>query len=60
MCFMYVSEAYQRVATLQFGSNGCGFIAIFAAFSSATLRYERALRLTRLENKIFKPFERML
>jgi len=41
-----LSEAYQRVATLQLGSNYCcNFIAIFAALSSATLKSERALRL---------------
>jgi len=28
-----ISEAYQRVATLQIGSNYCSFIAIFAALS---------------------------
>jgi len=40
-----LSEAYQRVATLQLGSNCCSFIAIFAALSSATLKSERALRV---------------
>jgi len=40
-----LSEAYQRVATLQLGSNCCNFIAFFAAHSSATLKFERALRM---------------
>jgi len=35
-----LSEAYQRVATLQLGSNCCSFIVIFAALNS-----ERAFRL---------------
>jgi len=39
-----LSEAYQRVATLQLGSNCCSFIVIFTALSSATLKCERALR----------------
>jgi len=38
-----LSEAFQRVATLQLGSNSCSFIAIFAALSSATQKCERAL-----------------
>jgi len=38
-----LSEAYERVATPQLGSNCCSFIAIFAALSSATLKSERAL-----------------
>jgi len=37
-----LSEAYQRVATLQLGSNCCSFIAIFAARSSATQKCKRA------------------
>jgi len=36
-----LSEAYQRVATLQLGSNCCSFVAIFAALKS-----ERALKVT--------------
>jgi len=40
-----LSEAYQRVATLQLGSNCCSFIAIFTALSSATLYSERALSI---------------
>jgi len=40
-----LSEAYQRVATLQLGSNCCGFIANFAALSSATQKCEQPLRL---------------
>jgi len=39
-----LSEAYQRVATLQFDSNYGSFIVIFAALSSATLKRERALK----------------
>jgi len=38
-----LSEAYQRVATLQLGCNCCSFIASFAALSSATQKCERAL-----------------
>jgi len=38
-----LSEAYQRVATLQLGSNCCNFIAIFAALSSVALKSEQAL-----------------
>jgi len=38
-----LSEAYQRVATLQLGSNCCSFVAIFAALSSATQKCEQAL-----------------
>jgi len=40
-----LSEAYQRVATLQLGSICRSFIAIFAALSSAALKSERAFRL---------------
>jgi len=40
-----LSEAYQRVAPLQLGSNCCSFIAIFAALSSATLKCERAFNV---------------
>jgi len=39
-----LSEAYQRVAMLQLGSNCCSFIAIFAALSSATQKCERAFK----------------
>jgi len=39
-----LSEAYQRVATLQICSNCCSFIVIFAALSSAMLKCERAFR----------------
>jgi len=42
-----ISEAYQRVATLQIGSNCCSFIAIFAALSSATQKFKRAFTLIR-------------
>jgi len=45
-----LSEAYQRVATLQLGSDCCSFIAIFAALSSATLKSERALK----HNSVFE------
>jgi len=37
-----LSEANHRVAALQLSSNCCGFIAIFTALSSATLKSERA------------------
>jgi len=37
-----LSEAYQRVATLQLGSNCYSYIVIFAALSSATQKCERA------------------
>jgi len=40
-----LSEAYQRVATLQIASNCCSFIASFTALSSATQKCERAFRL---------------
>jgi len=42
-----LNEAYQRVATLQLGSNWCNFIAMFTALSSA-LKSERALKLQQL------------
>jgi len=38
-----LSEAYQRVATLQLGSNCFSFNAIFAALSSATLSQNEPL-----------------
>jgi len=41
-----LSEADQRVATLQLGCNCCNFIAIFAALSSAAIKSERAFNLT--------------
>jgi len=41
-----LSEAYQRVATLQLGSNCCSVIAIFTALSFATLKCERAFSRT--------------
>jgi len=45
------SKAYQRVATLQLGSNcSCSFITIFAALSSATLKCERAFSAKTLQN----------
>jgi len=47
-----LSEAYQRVATLQLGSNSCSFIAIFAALSSVMLKRERALILQYLGRDI--------
>jgi len=37
-----LSEVYQRVATLQLGSNCCSFIVIFNALRSATHKCERA------------------
>jgi len=40
-----LNEAYQRVATLQLGSNCYNFIAIFAALSSAAQKCERALNV---------------
>jgi len=40
-----ISEAYQRVATLQLGSNCCNFIAILAVLSSAALKSERAFKV---------------
>jgi len=39
-----LSEACQRVATLQLGSNCCNFIAIFIALRSATQKCEQALK----------------
>jgi len=39
-----LSEACQHIATLQFDSNCCSFIANFAALSSATQKCERAFR----------------
>jgi len=43
-----LSEAYQRVATLQLDRNCCSFNAIFAALSSATLKSEQAYRQHRV------------
>jgi len=39
-----LSEAYQRVFTLQLGSNCCSFIAILTALSFATQKCELAFR----------------
>jgi len=39
-----LSEAYQRVATLQLGSNFYSEFTIFAELKSATLKSERALK----------------
>jgi len=41
-----LSEAYQRVAALQLGSNCCSFIAILPALSSAALKSETSLYRT--------------